>query len=187
MSKRNKRIQWLHHRIAAGNHPNEYLLAEKFGISKRQAERDVRFMREELNAPIAYSPAHKGLYYKEEFSLPVTITADNDDDYSGITAKFTAGQGMSDSTMVQLQIPYTAELEIPDKLAALELKGFVTSSKPRKNLYVCAFHSVELFLGIIMSLNSDIKIISPVWLRERAISSAEKILKNNKSDSSMCE
>ena len=73
-----------------------------------------------------------------------------------------------------------AELFIPDKLAALELRNFVTSSKPRKHLYICEFHSVELFLGIIMSLNAEIKIISPAWLRERAISSAEKILKSNK-------
>jgi predicted DNA-binding transcriptional regulator YafY len=183
MSNKNARIQWMHNRIAAGNYPNEYLLAEKFGISKRQAERDVRFIREELKAPIVYDAKHKGLYYNEEFSLPVTVTTDNDDDYAGITAKFTAaGRAASDETVVQLQIPYTAELEIKDKLAALELKNFVTSSKPRKNLYVCAFHSVELFLGIVMSLNADIKIISPKWLRDRAVSSAEKILRSNKEE-----
>lgn len=179
MNGRNARIQWLHNRIASGNYPNENLLAQKFGISRRQAERDVSYMKKELGAPVIYSPKHQGFEYSEEFSLPHTVTTGNDDDYSGITAKFTTRGGNSE-TAVQLQIPYTAELYIPDKLAALELRNFVTFSKPRKHLYVCEFHSAELFLGLIMSLDSEIKIISPSWLRDRAVSSAEKILKNNK-------
>ena len=180
MAKKNDRIQWLHNRIASGNYPNENLLAQKFGISRRQAERDVSFMKSELGAPIVYSPKDQGFYYSEEFKLPPTITSDNNEDYSGITAKFTKEFSSGNNVAVQLQIPHIAELYIPDKLAALELRNFVTSAKPRKRLYVCEFHSVELFLGIIMSLNSEIKIISPAWLRERAISSAEKILKSNK-------
>ena len=181
MAKKNDRIQWLHNRIASGNYPNENLLAQKFGISRRQAERDVSYMKTELGAPIVYSPKDQGFYYSEEFKLPSTVTTGNDEDYSGITAKFTKELNTnSNNVAVQLQIPHIAELFIPDKLAALELRNFVTSSKPRKHLYICEFHSVELFLGIIMSLNAEIKIISPAWLRERAISSAEKILKSNK-------
>ena len=42
------------------------------------------------------------------------------------------------------------------------------------------FQSVEMFIGIIMSFDSDIKIISPDWLREKMLSAAEKIIKNNK-------
>lgn len=180
MSQRNARIQWLHNRIASGNYPNENLLAEKFGVARRTAERDVNYMKNTLGAPMKYSPAHQGFCYAAEYSLPVTVTTANDDEYSGITAKFTAGTVSKSNTIVQLQIPYTAELYIPDKLAALELKNFVIASKPRRHMYVCEFHSAELFLGIIMSLDAEIKVISPEWLRERAVSSAEKILKSNK-------
>ncbi len=168
----------MHKRIASGNYPNESLLAERFEISKRTAERDINYMKNVLGAPMLYSPTHHGFTYSEKYNLPVNITTGNDDDYSGITAKFTAGE-TADDTIVQLQIPYTAELYVPDKLAAMELKNFVTSQRPRKNLYVCEFHSIELFLGIIMSLDSEIKILSPEWLRDRAVSAARKILDSN--------
>ncbi len=178
MQKRNARIQWMHNRTASGNYPNESLLAEKFGISKRTAERDINYMKNILGAPMVYCPTHRGFYYDRKFSLQTAVTAVNDDDYSGITAKFTAGAPNVES-IVQLQIPYTAELYIPDKMAAMELKNFVTSQRPRKSLYVCEFHSVELFLGIIMSLDAEIKILSPVWLRDKAVSAARKILESN--------
>ena len=178
MQQRNSRIQWMHNRIAAGKYPNESLLAERFGISKRTAERDINYMKNVLGAPLVYCPAHRGFYYERRFSLQTQITAGNDDDYSGIASRISPSTPTGD-TVVQLQIPYTAELYIPDKMAAMELKNFVTSQHPRKNLYVCEFHSVELFLGVIMSLDSEIKILSPVWLREKAVSAARKIFECN--------
>ncbi len=179
MQKRNARIQWMHNRTASGNYPNESLLAERFGISKRTAERDINYMKNVLGAPMVYSPAHHGFYYEKKFKLQTAVTAGNDDDYSGITAKFTSGTPVGEA-VVQLQIPYTAELYIPDKMAAMELKNFVTAQRPRKHLYVCEFHSTELFLGIIMSLDAEIKILSPIWLRDKAVSAARKILESNK-------
>ncbi len=168
----------MHKRISSGNYPNEMHIAEKFGVTKRTAERDINYMKTALKAPLVYCPLHHGFKYEKKYSLPVNITTGNDDDYSGITAKFTLGSSPSETT-VQLQIPYTAELYIPDKLAAMELKNFVTAQRPRKHLYTCEFHSVELFLGIIMSLDAKIQILAPDWLRERAVSAARKILESN--------
>ena len=37
----NERIQWLHKRICDGRYPNAMRLSERFGISHRQAQRDV--------------------------------------------------------------------------------------------------------------------------------------------------
>ena len=170
----------MHARIAAGSFPNERRVSEKFGISERQARRDIAFMREDLGAPIAYNYAAKGFYYTEDFSLPETITEGSDDDYSGITANFRKSGSSASGSAVQLKIPYIAEIETKDKLALLELNSFITSSSPRKHRYVCEFHSVELFLGIVMALGAEIRIVSPEWLRERAVTSAEKMLKANK-------
>ena len=105
----NKRIQWLHSRISAGNYPNANHLAAKFGISHRQAQRDVDFLRVKLGAPLKYSPSRFGYYYTEHFSLPIYITSDNDDEYSGFSGKI-GGTPSSDSTVIQMQIPYTAEI-----------------------------------------------------------------------------
>lgn len=183
MTNRDRRIQWMHLRIAGGYYPNAALLSKKFNISRRQAERDVSFMKKELGAPMEYSGERQGFFYYEEFALPVTVNSGNDVQESGLAPKMSQNTDLfSDSKAIQLQIPYTAELIIPDKLAAMELKSFMISSKPRRNYYVCEFQSTELFLGIIMSLDSDVQIISPKWLRDRAVSSAKKILENNKDE-----
>ena len=174
----NKRIQWLHSRISSGNYPNANHLAAKFGISHRQAQRDVDFLRTKLNAPVEYDPSRFGYFYTEHFSLPIYITSDNDDEYSGFSGKI-GGAPSSESTVIQMQIPYTAELEIKTKLGVVEMKNLITAKKGR-NRFVCEFHSVELFLGMLMSLNADVRIVSPEWLRDRALESAERIIRNNK-------
>ena len=175
----NKRIQWLHSRISDGNYPNASRIAEKFGVSHRQAQRDVDFLRAKLGAPIVYDAAHRGFKYSKPFSLPIYITSDNDDEYSGFAGRLTAAPRQADNTVIQMQIPYTAEIEVKSRLGVVELKNLITAQKGR-NRYVCEFHSVELFLGMLVSLNADVKILSPEWLRERAVEAAERILKNNK-------
>ncbi|MBO4212921.1 MAG: hypothetical protein J5894_02285 [Clostridia bacterium] len=177
-SDKTARIIWLHDRIVSGNYPNAAHIADKFGVSLRQGQRDVEYMKAEFGAPIEYDYIHRGFKYTSDFSLPTHITDANDQDFSGITAKFSGKS--KEKELIQLQIPYIAELEIPDKLAVLELKNIVIESHPRKHRYFCEFRSADIFLGMIMSMNKSIKIISPAWLRERAISAAEKILEANK-------
>ena len=58
-----ERIRWLHKRIKDGYFPNAMRLAERFGISQRQAQRDVDYLKKKLGAPLAYSMEHKGYYY----------------------------------------------------------------------------------------------------------------------------
>ncbi|MBP5245224.1 MAG: hypothetical protein J6036_02070 [Clostridia bacterium] len=177
-SNKTARILWLHDRIISGNYPNAAHIADRFGVSLRQGQRDVEYMKSEFGAPIEYDYVHRGFKYSKEFLLPTHITDANDEDFSGITAKFSGKSKQKNP--VQLQIPYIAELEIPDKLAVLELKNLIIESHPRKHRYFCEFRSTELFLGMIMSMNTSIKIISPAWLRERAVSAAEKVLEANK-------
>ena len=81
---------------------------------------------------------------------------------------------------MQLHIPYTATVEIKDKLTIMNMRPFINSQRSR-HIYECEFQSVEMFLGAIMVMDSDIKILAPDWLREKLISTAERILKNNKS------
>jgi predicted DNA-binding transcriptional regulator YafY len=191
-AKSSKRIQWFHTTVQANGYPNSSLLCERFGISVTQAKRDIAFLRDKLKAPLRYNPLYRGYEYAEAFSLPVALTASNDEHFSGLLAA--AGEDDSrfeeapfenaDMTVLQLQIPYTAVLEIPDKLAVAELKSYIRhthgkSRKLQKNHYTCEFHSVERFLGILFSIDADIRIVSPDWLRERLVRSAERILKIN--------
>lgn len=188
----NKRIQWFHTTVQANGFPNVPLLCERFSISESQAKRDIRFLKEHLGAPLQYDALHRGYRYTEGFSLPIAITESNDETFSGLLAgtgeqDYISGELTSDQadvTFLQLQIPYTAVLEISDKLAVAELKSYIrhakdASGKLRKNFYKCEFHSVERFLGILLSVDADIRIISPKWLRERLVNAAERILKTN--------
>lgn len=174
------RIQWLHKKIINNYYPNAMRLAEKFSISHRQAQRDVDYLKKELGAPIAYSAINKGFYYTEQYSLPFVLSSDSDTYLSdAFDMQGDISKSQSGDNFVQLQIPYTATLEIPDKLTALSLKKYIISKEGR-NKYLCEFHNVEHFLSVIITSDSCIKIIEPYWIRERLIHLAESAIKNNK-------
>lgn len=176
-----KRIQWLHKYIVNMRYPNARLLSERFGISYRQAQRDTDSLRRDYGAPLAYSAEHRGFYYTEEFFLPTYAVSANEFDY--VEAIMGESAHSARQEILQLQIPYTAVLHIPDKLTLLELRQFIVGEESRGN-YICEFHSVELFLGLILASESDITIKSPDWLRRRLTRAAERVLRNNLSPES---
>jgi predicted DNA-binding transcriptional regulator YafY len=181
----NLRIQWLHRKITEHSYPNAKRLAERFGISHRQAQRDVDFLRDKLGAPVAFDFIHNGFYYTADFTLPVAITADNDEDYTGVVASIAAETSPqpaeAEKMVVQTQIPYAATLRVGGKLTVIELQPFIRE-KNKDGTYLCEFHSIEKFMSVILALDADITIIKPDWLRTRLIRAAERIIRNNKTD-----
>lgn len=177
----NIRIQWLHKKLRAGSYPNAQRLAERFKISHRQAQRDLDYLRRELGAPIAYDNSRKGFYYTETYSLPVLLTSDNDEFYMPEAYKIKNTRELgADESIIQMQIPYSATLQIKNKLAALELDAYIIARKPHDR-YICEFHSIERFLGVLLSMEADLTIVEPLWLRERILRNARRILNNNES------
>lgn len=170
-----ERIIWLHKRIKEGYYPNAMRLSERFGISHRQAQRDADYLRRKIGAPIAFCPTKKGYYYTEEFSLPDSIRVEDPQDYAGIIAVADRSFAGDDGSM-QLSIPYTAILEIPDKLVALELGPFVTRKLGKSNKYFCEFHNIRVFFGALVAADAEIKIIEPLWLRNQFKDSINKLL-----------
>ena len=175
----NTRIQWLHKKIANNYYPNAMRLAERFNISHRQAQRDVDYLKKKLGAPMEYSLEHKGYYYTEQYSLPLVLSSDNDDSLNELADSMAGASMQAENAFIQMQIPYTATIEISDKLSVLSLKNFIISREPR-NKYVCEFHNVEQFLSVLITLRSNFKIVEPMWIRERLVKLAENIIKNNK-------
>ena len=174
------RIRWLHQKILSRSYPNARLLAERFGISCRQAERDVEHLRHVLKAPIAYSRKNSGFYYTAPFSLPSTLTDANDESQYGISALSLPRSLRDDNEedTVQLQIPYTAVITCPDKLAMVEFRNMVVANEGHDR-YRLEFHSVSLFLSLIFTSTADISIDSPAWLRDRLADAARRVLNNN--------
>ena len=175
----NLRIQWFHKKVIELSYPNAMRLAERFGISHRQAQRDVDFLLRKLSAPLAYNAEHKGYYYTEPFTLPVVITSDNDDSYSvALPGQDELDLFGADSGIIQLQLPYTATVEMENKLTAIELSKFITARRSDKR-YICEFHHIEQFLAILIASDAAVRIVEPDWLRERLVETAKTILAIN--------
>jgi predicted DNA-binding transcriptional regulator YafY len=60
------RIYFIDRQIASGAYPNTRELAEAYETSEATISRDIDFMRNMLNAPIAYDREHNGYYYEEK-------------------------------------------------------------------------------------------------------------------------
>lgn len=172
-----ERIIWLHKRIKDGYYPNAMRLSERFGISHRQAQRDCDYLRRKLEAPIAFDRSKQGYYYTEDFSLPDSIRVEDPRDISNIVAL--ADMLGDDGESTQIGIPYSALLQIPDKLVALELAPFVTRRVGSKGRYICEFQNIRLFFGALVASDADIRIIEPAWLREDFCNSLDKLRKAN--------
>ena len=180
MMNANTRIQWLHKKLTMKSYPNAQRLAERFGISHRQAQRDFEYLRRELGAPIAYDNSRKGFYYEDSYVLPVLLSSDNDDLYIPEIFNVHSKQELAaDESIIQMQIPYSATIEIKNKLTALELSNYIVAREPHDR-YVCEFHSVEKFLGLLLSMDADFRIVEPYWLREKILRSARRVVENNK-------
>ncbi|MBE6601744.1 MAG: hypothetical protein E7637_04470 [Ruminococcaceae bacterium] len=177
----NTRIQWLHKKMTMNSYPNAQRLAERFGISHRQAQRDMDHLRNKLGAPVAYDKNKKGFYYTKPYVLPVLLSSDNDDLYMPEIFNADSRDLAAGESIIQMQIPYTATIEIKNKLTALELTNYIIA-KQSKNRYVCEFHSIEKFIGLLLSLDTDFRLIEPVWLRERLVRGAMRVLENNKDE-----
>ena len=176
----NDRIQWFHKKISAGCFPNATHLSEKFDISHRQAQRDVEFLRKDLSAPLGYNTAKKGYYYTEDYILPLLVESENDADYQSVISGLQAySQMTAERSVIQLQLPYTATLEITDKMTVMNLRSFIIAEEPRHR-YRCEFPSIELFLGIIVATDANIRIVSPDWLRQRVVEITSRIYEMNK-------
>ncbi len=180
MTAASTRIQWLHKKLLTKSYPNAQRMAERFGMSHRQAQRDIDYLRRELGAPIAYNNTRRGFYYTADYTLPMVITSDNDESYiPEISAVKNSEEYGADETIIQMQIPYSATLTLPGRLSAVELAPYIVS-RAGQNRYYCEFHSVEKFVGTLFTLNADFVIEEPEWLREKLVDSAERILRNHK-------
>lgn len=66
-----ERYYWFHGQIKTSHYPNARGLAEKFEISQKQAQREIEFIRDRLDAPLFYNAGRKGYEYEDDgYELP---------------------------------------------------------------------------------------------------------------------
>ena len=68
-----ERMLRIHQAIQSGKHPNAVSLALELEVSSKSIHRDLEFMRDRLELPLEFSPAHNGYYYTEEVSAFPTL------------------------------------------------------------------------------------------------------------------
>lgn len=65
------RLLFIDQEISKGGYPNCSQLAEEWEVSVKTIQRDLDYMRYQLNAPLEYSAKHRGYFYTEQnFKLP---------------------------------------------------------------------------------------------------------------------
>jgi len=75
------RIQWIDESIRTGKYPNVQEVADRFEISRRQALRDVEYLRDSLGAPLAYCAKAKGYCYTDTaFAVPSQLLTESQRD-----------------------------------------------------------------------------------------------------------
>lgn len=73
------RLLFIDRKIREKRYPNRYSLAEEWETSYKTIQRDLDYMRYELNAPIEYSAKQRGYYYTEaQYQLPAIHIRESD-------------------------------------------------------------------------------------------------------------
>lgn len=72
------RLQWIDERIRRQQYPNIKQIVERFEISRRQALRDIEYMRDSLGAPIEFHSHKKGYFYTDDaFRVPTQLITED--------------------------------------------------------------------------------------------------------------
>ena len=73
------RIYFIDRQIASGKYPNVNSLSKEYEVGTATIYRDIEYMKDMLNAPIAYSAKYRGWYYEEKtFRLPARFASADD-------------------------------------------------------------------------------------------------------------
>lgn len=86
-----RRLQTIHHAIKEGRNPNTSSLAEELSVSSKTVQRDIDYLRDELDAPIEFRREENGyVYTRNDYVLPF-LPVDGQDLFSiGVAAQVLA-------------------------------------------------------------------------------------------------
>jgi predicted DNA-binding transcriptional regulator YafY len=74
-----RRLMFIDRKIREQTYPNCVSLAAEWEVSEKTIQRDIEYLRDELDAPIAYDSLKHGYHYTEEnYSLPAITVSESD-------------------------------------------------------------------------------------------------------------
>ena len=95
---------------------------QKYKKEHQELAQALKEGREELveNLKLTLKKKAQGFYYEESYVLPVLLSSDNDDLYIPEIFNVHSKQELgADESIIQMQIPYSATIEIKNKLTAV--------------------------------------------------------------------
>ena len=143
---------WFHNRVVENAYPNAGTLAEQFEISNRQAQRDIEYMRDSMNAPLLYCARKRGYRYEKAYVLPSFFLSESEKEtvrllakqskelssfgygkYEGqaeILSKISAEPGNGEDESCMTREPYFAEIEMLGGRASAAPLEYFLCGKP---------------------------------------------------------
>jgi proteasome accessory factor B len=83
-----RRLQTIHHEIKEGRRPNTSSLSKKLAVSSKTVQRDIDYLRDELDAPIEFDRDANGYRYtRADYVLPFLPVDGNDLFAIGVAAQ----------------------------------------------------------------------------------------------------
>lgn len=74
-----RRLLFIDRKLREGHYPNCSTLAKEWEVSVKTIQRDLEYLKYELDAPVEYDSARRGYYYSEaQFSLPAINISESD-------------------------------------------------------------------------------------------------------------
>ena len=194
-----QRMIWFHNRVVENAYPNAGTLAEQFEISNRQAQRDIEYMRNSMNAPLLYCAQKRGYLYEKEYVLPSFFLSESEKEtvrllakqskelssfgygkYEGqakILSKISAESGTGEDESGMTREPYFAEIEMLGGRASVASLEYFLCGKVEGHTYTYAFFDPDVFISVLIASGLDFRIIKPNWLREYMKEKLSGILK----------
>ena len=181
-----QRIVWFHNKVNGNQYPNARALAECFEISSRQAQRDIEYMRDNMNAPLVYCAGKRGYKYEKEYVLPSFFLSESEKaavrllakqsrelgsfgygrykSQAGILSKISAEDAESKSVMTKE--PFFAEIEMSGGRTSVAPLDYFLCEKVEIQTYTYAFFDPDVFISVLIASGLEFKIVKPNWLRE---------------------
>lgn len=180
-----QRILWFHNRVAGQTYPNARTLSEYFEISTRQAQRDIEYLRDSMNAPLAYSAKKRGYTYCQEYSLPSYFLSEIEkgllhtltgyysqigsygyrkyDDYANLLSKLFGSK--EEPLPSSVKEPYIAELKfLEERISATPLDYFICQRKSN-HIVSYAFYDPDIFMSVLLGCHLKFQVLKPKWLK----------------------
>ena len=82
-----ERFIWFDRSVRRGRYPNATILADKFEISRKTAQRNIDFMRDRLGAPLDYDAGRRGYHYTDQSFQLTPFQASQEELLAVLTAR----------------------------------------------------------------------------------------------------